>query len=357
MDNNEIPPYDIPFDDNNGQGENINIQNGNNEDFFNAPLTDDFIGQSDFQEEQNLLNTPIQQEMPAGSEDFAEMSEMPPSEQKNPKSKSGGSIAILLGVVILLSVILLAALGLIYYSDRIPFLAKNQTDNISTMDLSYREVNDLDELPMNENSQYDSEMENLENENSEDTGISITRNSRGNKGISPEGRENGQFPPLPNANNKNDINGQDETLMVSRYYSGGGSGRLDPFNPKGSNGDDMFEIIVPPVDPTPDIQTQMLMSLRISGIMYTPDSPSAIINIAGEDQLVRKGDQFDGFKIMSITKDKVTVKYGVNVYTASVGEIISVDQVGVNAIPNLNKKFAGPYSKGKDRIIEIHMLD
>ena len=91
--------------------------------------------------------------------------------------------------------------------------------------------------------------------------------------------------------------------------------------------------------------------------MYTPDSPSAIINIAGEDQLVRKGDQFDGFKIMSITKDKVTVKYGVNVYTASVGEIISVDQVGVNAIPNLNKKFAGPYSKGKDRIIEINMLD
>ena len=91
--------------------------------------------------------------------------------------------------------------------------------------------------------------------------------------------------------------------------------------------------------------------------MYSADSPSAIINIAGSDQLVRKGDKFNGFSVEKITKDKVTVRAGKNVYTASVCEILKIESVGVNAIPNLNKKFAGPYSKGKDRIIEINMLE
>ena len=136
----------------------------------------------------------------------------------------------------------------------------------------------------------------------------------------------------------------------------GNIGRLDPFNPAGSS-NQLFDVLLPPSNPTPDVEAQQLMTLKISGIMYTPDSPSALINIAGDDQLVRRGDKFNGFSVEGITKDKVTVRNGKNTYTASVGESLNVESVGVNAIPNLNKKFAGPYSKGNGKIIEINTLN
>ena len=265
-----------------------------------------------------------------------------------------------------------------FYADslNLPFLSSKKP-GAEVTDLKPGETDELNSLP-GEEQELDSEMNNVLSENTEGTGIEITRNSNnaGNEFPPDMNPQNdmmnnpvGDYPPLPGPNrgnmpnNQNDFNnqnvqnGQNNELARARYYSGGNIGRLDPFNPRNNTGSELFEIIVPPIDPTPDEETQSLMTLRISGIMYTPDAPSAIINIAGQDQLVRKGDSFNGFSVVGITKDKVTVKNGKNIYTASVGEILNIDQVGINAIPNLNKKFAGPYSKGKDRIIEINMLD
>lgn len=353
MDNNEIPPYNIPFnnDDNNGE-ENLNPMDSGNNGIEDSILKSDSIA-----EDENINNQELNSEV---SDDAPLPEEINSTHTPNKK----GSLAALFIIVFVLAIILLGALAYIYADTlNLPFLSKKSPDTVETMNLSNDMSGNLDSLQEEDASLDNSE---LSGEESEDTGIEITRsgknldNNQQNSPSLPENMEkprrmnnNENFPPLPGTNNQNMMNNQ---MARVRYY-GGSVGRLDPFNPKSSSGADLFEIIVPPVDPTPDTETQALMSLRISGIMYTPEAPSAIINIKGQDQLVRRGDKFDGFSVEKITKDKVTVKAGVNVYTASVGEILNIEQVGINSIPNLGKKFAGPYSKGKDKIIEINMID
>ena len=86
------------------------------------------------------------------------------------------------------------------------------------------------------------------------------------------------------------------------------------------------------------------METTISGIMYETRNPSAIININGEDQLVRKNDKLGGYTILDITKDKVVIKSGTNIYRASVGQSISNEEINFNDIPNLRNKFGGAYT-------------
>ena len=352
MENNEIPPYDIPFNNDDNGETNLNPTDSENN------STDDQILNFDDIEENENINT--QEQDSEISDDAPSPEEINNTQAPNKK----GSLAALFIIVFILAIILLGALAYIYADAlNLPFLSKKSPDTVETMNLSNDMSGNLDSLQEEDASLDNSE---VQGEESEDTGIEITRSERSldknqqNSPSLPENRERPRrmnndenFPPLPGTNNQNMMNDQ---MARIRYYSGP-VGRLDPFNPKSSSGADLFEIIVPPVDPTPDTETQALMSLRISGIMYTPEAPSAIINIKGQDQLVRKGDKFDGFSVEKITKDKVTVKAGVNVYTASVGEILNIEQVGINSIPNLGKKFAGPYSKGKDKIIEINMID
>ena len=83
------------------------------------------------------------------------------------------------------------------------------------------------------------------------------------------------------------------------------------------------------------------METTISGIMYDYKNPSAIINIDGQDQLVRRGDKLAGYIVLDITKDKVVIKSGSNVYRASVGQSISAEELNINQVANLKRKFAG----------------
>ena len=363
MENNEIPPYDIPLNDNNG----MNMEPTVGGDIYNnAPLSsdaplpgdeslvdfnfDDNIPpqdgqpQADGQPQSNQAQADYPQEMDGTA--FESAASQPPK-------KGGMSVLALLLLVFFLIIVLIGALLFVYADSlNIPFLSKKDTQKVETMKLNDDMSGSLDSLPSEENDSF-------AEEGNEDTGVEITRernlSEEDTTGLdNREQRPGGEnYPSLQEPGS----NPQDNQIARANYYSNGPVGRLDPFNPRNSSNNDLFEIIVPPVDPSPDLETQALMSLRISGIMYTPDSPSAIINIAGQDQLVRRGDKFDGFSVERITKDKVTVKAGINVYTASVGEILNIEQVGVNSIPNLNKKFAGPYSKGKDKIIEINMID
>lgn len=261
------------------------------------------------------------------------------SENKNINPKIFALSIILLGL-------LLSGAMLFIYADNIPFISDavqkikgNQPETIKESD-----VQNVDTVA--QGSDVDEDIMKILNEASSSTGVSIDKNTIAQQNAVPEvpNMNEVDIPTLPGA--------QDNSNM---YKYTGNIGRLDPFNPSGGS-NQLFDVIVPPTNPTPDPEAQKLLTLKISGIMYTPDSPSAIINIAGQDQLVRKGDKFNGFSVEGIGKDKVTVRNGSNTYTASVGEIFNINQVNVNAIPNLNRKFAGPYSKGKGTVIEINNL-
>jgi len=84
-----------------------------------------------------------------------------------------------------------------------------------------------------------------------------------------------------------------------------------------------------------------VMDTIVSGILYDKYSPSAIINIAGVDYLVKKGDVVNNYKVLNIMKDTVTVKLGANVYEAGIGEILTSGSISSNTVSNLNKKFGG----------------
>lgn len=113
-----------------------------------------------------------------------------------------------------------------------------------------------------------------------------------------------------------------------------------------------FDIIAPPMDiPEIDPLTDTMMSTKISGIMFDGIRPSAIINFDGTDHLVHKGDKVKGYIIVDITKDRVVMKNGTNIYRASVGQEID-DSVKFNEVSNLNHQFGGAYGRSAN-IIEI----
>jgi predicted RNA-binding protein (virulence factor B family) len=55
----------------------------------------------------------------------------------------------------------------------------------------------------------------------------------------------------------------------------------------------------------------------------------------------KKGDTVNGYKILNIVKDSVTVKLGANVYKAGIGEILTEGELNYNEVSNLNNKFGG----------------
>lgn len=147
-----------------------------------------------------------------------------------------------------------------------------------------------------------------------------------------------------------------DTVLVSI----GGGGRENPFLPYkekkvvSGNYDNLgFELVEPPSMSIPDPMAEELMQTTISGIMYDTRNPSAIVNINGEDQLVRRGDRLYGFSILDITRDKVVIKSGSNIYRASVGQSITNEGVNINEVANLQRKFGGRYNQRNVKPIQI----
>ncbi len=158
--------------------------------------------------------------------------------------------------------------------------------------------------------------------------------------------------PVPNAQNTND------TVTISI----GDVGRKNPFRPSNevssnekvsysdANGlvidvnDDVvnFDVIEPPALSPASANMAKLLQTKVTGILYDSQRPSAIINIDGLDQLVRVGDNLGGFEIVSITKNKVVIRDGNNVYRASVGQPLNAEKLANPVeISNLETKFAG----------------
>lgn len=102
-----------------------------------------------------------------------------------------------------------------------------------------------------------------------------------------------------------------------------------------------FELVQPPEAVASDSTAARVMDTIVSGILYDKYSPSAILNIEGNDYLVKKGDVVNGYNVINIMKDSVTVKLGTNVYRAGIGEILTEGEMNYNEVSNLSNKFGG----------------
>lgn len=124
--------------------------------------------------------------------------------------------------------------------------------------------------------------------------------------------------------------------------------KKDPFVPyRDISGQELVndvptDILVPPPDVVNEnSDAARVMDTMVSGILYDKFSPSAILNIEGNDYLVKKGDTVNNYKIIDIVQDSVTVCLGANIYKAGIGEILTEGTINKNNISNLNNKFGG----------------
>lgn len=126
-----------------------------------------------------------------------------------------------------------------------------------------------------------------------------------------------------------------------------GTVKANPFLPYRDIGDTSvsdvppFDIVEPPEVITEGSEAARVMDTIVSGILYDKYSPSAILNIEGNDYLVKKGDTVNNYKVLNIMQDGVTVKLGDNVYKAGIGEILTEGSVTHNDVSNLSNKFGG----------------
>ena len=145
----------------------------------------------------------------------------------------------------------------------------------------------------------------------------------------------------------------------------GNVGRVDPFLPAieiDTRGElELPKLPVasfhqPPIDVQENPEAAKLMQTTISGIMFDAFSPSAIISVEGQDHLVRKGDRINGYKVLDITKNRVVVQNGTNIYRATVGETLTTKDEGVifNNVDNLKRKFAGAKAPADTEMIHIN---
>lgn len=102
-----------------------------------------------------------------------------------------------------------------------------------------------------------------------------------------------------------------------------------------------FELIEPPESLNGTSEAARVMDTVVSGILFDKYSPSAILNIEGNDYLVKKGDVINSYKVLAIAQDSVTVQLGNNTYKAGIGELLVGGTLNENVVPNLNNKFGG----------------
>jgi len=125
-------------------------------------------------------------------------------------------------------------------------------------------------------------------------------------------------------------------------------GRNNPFEPVfgGYDEDTNFYLEPPPEMPGLDNDALDVIKTRVSGIIFNKNKikSSAILNVGGVDYLTRIGDTINGYIVKDIDKDNITVQLGMNVFKASVGDIIektNLYDVNKTQTPNLESKFAG----------------
>lgn len=100
-------------------------------------------------------------------------------------------------------------------------------------------------------------------------------------------------------------------------------------------------LVEPPETNAGNPEAIRVMDTMVSGILYDKFDPSAILNIEGNDYLVKKGDVVNNYKVLAIAQDSVTVQLGSNIYKAGIGEILTEGSLNQNEVSNLSNKFGG----------------
>lgn len=135
-----------------------------------------------------------------------------------------------------------------------------------------------------------------------------------------------------------------KTPLKTVLISVSNSGRPNPFQPEAEVAhlnSNLPMLTVPPETLPSDTDATKIINTTISGILYDRYSPSAIINIAGTDYLVKRGDIINHYKVLGINQSQVIVQLGKNVYKAGVGELLTLSNNTTTA--NLSRKFGGNY--------------
>jgi len=145
-------------------------------------------------------------------------------------------------------------------------------------------------------------------------------------------------------NNSSEDNEDTVIINVSNF------GRSNPFKPYMEKS--LYNVNIPtqlppinvpkPPEYNPDPNFNSLFGIKVSGILYDSQKPSAIINVDNSDYLVHKGDFIFNFYVKDITPDKIAIKYQNNVYRAGIGEIIE----GIVNINPVSRKKPISYSGG-----------
>lgn len=208
------------------------------------------------------------------------------------------------GKQLFLVIVMIACIGLIILT--IFFMQNNVTKNNADI-INEQQFNDKHSKNLEENEEIDKTIEEIE---------IITQDTYVNLSVEETGRAN---PFLP-------------------YSEAVSSGQSTPrLNPRIGG----HTLLPPPEALTSDSEASHVIKTKVSGILYDSMKPSAILNIEGSDYLVRIGDFINGYKVLGITKDLVTVQLGKNIYKAHVGEIINDSPITQNYVYDLEHRFGG----------------
>lgn len=123
-------------------------------------------------------------------------------------------------------------------------------------------------------------------------------------------------------------------------------GRRNPFVPSSMfNGSEFgsygINLTMPPeIDPDDPqaVEARKLFSISVSGIMYDPAKPSAILKFDNKDYFVQKGDRIDTYTVHLITKEYVAIRNQANIYKAYVGESFTLEPVNIPASQQMKIK-------------------
>lgn len=123
-------------------------------------------------------------------------------------------------------------------------------------------------------------------------------------------------------------------------------GRRNPFVPSALFDDEGLLSIGADFSAIPDInpddpeavEARKLFEISVSGIMYDPVKPSAILKFDGKDYFVQKGDRIDTYVVHQITKDYVAIRNSANIYKAYVGESFAIESSNIPSSQQMKVK-------------------
>lgn len=98
-----------------------------------------------------------------------------------------------------------------------------------------------------------------------------------------------------------------------------------------------FDVIEPPELAPENPDVIRLLHTKVTGILYDNIRPAAIINDGDDERFVKVGETMHGCQIVKITKDRVVIRVGNNVYRASIGQSLLAEALSEMGSTKVNR--------------------